>query len=384
VRRAFPPLVLVLGSVLVSLAAAEIALRVLGFSHASFWIPDKLTGSRLRPAAEGWSGREGGAHVKINSRGLRDREHEIPKPAGVYRIAVLGDSYAEALSVSVEQTFWWRLAQQLQSCAFASGRRVETVNFGVSGYGTADELLTLRHRAWEYSPDLVLLAFFPGNDVRNNSKRLELERRRPFFIVREGALALDASFTADPVFVESQRVAAKRASLQGLRLYQLLRKVKAPIAAAFAQAKDRAGPLGEPGLDENVLREPADAAWQDAWEVTERLLLEMRDEVRSRGARFVVAVLSNPGAVHPDAEARQRHAEFLRVPDLLYPDRRVREFSERNAIEVILLAPDMQRHADATGAYLHGFENTRLGVGHWNEAGHAFAARLIAARLCPA
>jgi hypothetical protein len=46
VRRAFPPLVLVLGSVLVSLAAAEIALRVLGFSHASVWIPDQLTGSR--------------------------------------------------------------------------------------------------------------------------------------------------------------------------------------------------------------------------------------------------------------------------------------------------------------------------------------------------
>lgn len=383
-KRAFPTLVLVLGSVLVSLAVAEIALRVLGFSYASFWIPDELTGSRLRPASEGWSGREGGAHVKINSRGLRDREHAIPKPPGVYRIAVLGDSYAEALSVSVEQTFWWRLAQGLQSCAFAPGMSIEAVNFGVSGYGTADELLTLRHRAWEYSPDLVLLAFFPGNDVRNNSRRLELDTRRPFFVVREGDLALDTSFTADPVFVRSQQVAVERAALQGLRLYQLLRKVKAPIAAAFAETKDHAAPLGEPGLDENVLREPADAAWREAWDVTERLLLAMRDEVRGRGARFVVAVLSNPGAVHPDAEARRRYAGFLRVPDLLYPDRRVREFGERNAIEVIVLAPDMQRHADATGAYLHGFQNTRLGVGHWNEAGHAFAARLIAARLCPA
>jgi hypothetical protein len=32
--------------------------------------------------------------------------------------------------------------------------------------------------------------------------------------------------------------------------------------------------------------------------------------------------------------------------------------------------------------FLHGFPNTRPGFGHWNEAGHALAARLIAARLC--
>ena len=43
----------------------------------------------------------------------------------------------------------------------------------------------------------------------------------------------------------------------------------------------------------------------------------------------------------------------------------------------------MQRRADATGAYLYGFRNTRLGFGHWNEAGHALGAELIARHLCP-
>ena len=30
----------------------------------------------------------------------------------------------------------------------------------------------------------------------------------------------------------------------------------------------------------------------------------------------------------------------------------------------------------------HGFANTKPGFGHWNEAGHALAAELIASQLC--
>ena len=31
--------------------------------------------------------------------------------------------------------------------------------------------------------------------------------------------------------------------------------------------------------------------------------------------------------------------------------------------------------------YLHGFTNTRMGSGHWNEAGHALAAELLGKTL---
>lgn len=67
-------------------------------------------------------------------------------------------------------------------------------------------------------------------------------------------------------------------------------------------------PLLEPGLDENVLREPADPAWREAWTLTEKLLVAMHDETRAKGARFVLAVLSSASAVHPDAGLRRRYA----------------------------------------------------------------------------
>ncbi len=383
---------LALGSLLLSAVAGEVALRATGFSFPSFWQHDERTGSRLRPGAEGRSPVEGVAYVKVNSRGLRDREHALPKPPGVYRIAVLGDSYAEALQVGLEETFWWLLARRLESCGFRPGMRIEAVNFGVSGYGTAQQLVTLRHRAWEYAPDMVLLAFFPGNDVRNNSKALEREGERPFFQLRDGALVLDDSFTTDPSFVDSWRIGRQREPLYDLRLYQLLRKVRAgrmelrhnaPIAVAVAEGGKPALSLAEPGLDENVLREPADAAWRDAWAVTEELLVAAREETSARNARFLVAVLSNAGAVYPDPAVRQRYAEFLGVGDLLYPERRLRQLGERRGVEVVTLTEDMQRYADATRTYLHGFANTRLGFGHWNRDGHALGAELIARRLCP-
>jgi hypothetical protein len=111
-------------------------------------------------------------------------------------------------------------------------------------------------------------------------------------------------------------------------------------------------------------------------------VVAMQRESGAHGARFVVAVLSNAGAVYPDPAVRRRYAEFLGVNDLLYPERRLRELGERRGIEVVTLTEDMQRYADATRTYLHGFANTRLGFGHWNQAGHALGAELIARRLC--
>jgi hypothetical protein len=375
-------------SIAVALAIGECVLRLAGFSYPNFWQPDPLTGSALRPGMEGWQRDEGRAYVRISTQGLRDREHALQKPAGVYRIAVLGDSYAEAMQVEMERAFWSLLPKRLESCGFAGGRKIETVNFGVSGYGTANELLTLRTRVWPYAPDMVLLAFFPGNDVRNNSKSLETEKFWPFFSLKDGRLLLDTSFGEDPEFKEKQRIAAHRALLQQSRVYQLLRRVRAgniaqhfhnaPVAAALASGVK----LTEPGLDEQVFHEPADEKWREAWEITDRLVLAANEETRSHAARFVLAVLSTPGTVYPDPQMRARYAESLGVKSLFYPEERLQRLGEHDGFDVLALAPAMQRAADEKHVFLHGFENTRPGFGHWNEAGHALAADLIAGALC--
>src|SRR6185312_5027415 len=130
-----------------------------------------------------------------------------------------------------------------------------------------------------------------------------------------------------------------------------------------------------------IYREPTDPAWRSAWELTERIVLTMSEEVARRGATFAVVTLTNGAQVHPDPSVVERVRERLGVPDLDYPDRRLRELGERGGFGVLTLAPPFRRFAESNHVFLHGFE-PNLGAGHWNEQGHKLAGQLIASWLC--
>ena len=192
-RRISARVLFVFVSLVVAVGACEIALRVARFSYPLFHMPDDETGSRPRPGADGWYVLEGRAHVKVNRDGLRDVDHERLKPVNTVRIVILGDSYAEALQIPIESTFWAILGRELAACRAFGDRMVEVINFGVSGYSTTQELLALRSRGWSYDPDIVLLAFLTGNDISDNSKALSENlsgmNPRPFFVRIQDNLA---------------------------------------------------------------------------------------------------------------------------------------------------------------------------------------------------
>src|SRR5207244_3784662 len=77
----------------------------------------------------------------------------------------------EAMHVPLDVSFARLLEQHLNTGG--AEQRVEVVSAGVSGYGTASELLYFEREGKRYQPDLVVLAFYPGNDVKNNSPTLE-------------------------------------------------------------------------------------------------------------------------------------------------------------------------------------------------------------------
>src|SRR5262249_1078653 len=46
------------------------------------------------------------------------------------------------------------------------------------------------------------------------------------------------------------------------------------------------------------------------------------------------------------------------------------------------LARPMQAYSESHHVYLHGFPNTTLGHGHWNQIGHQVAGQLLASKVC--
>jgi hypothetical protein len=289
---------------------------------------------------------------------------------------LLGDSYIEAFEVPFEKTVGEVLETRLSAL---HGTPVEVLNFGQGGYGTTQELLTLQHDVWKYSPDLVLLAVTTGNDISDNYRPLKGSDYVPYHVFRGTELVLDSSFRRSSEYLS--RAAWTRQLLgvvQHSRLAQLLNRVRHTRRKSERQRENAGGAPGdEPGLRDEVQLPPTTPDWREAWRVTEGILRLMRDECRKEGTPFALVTLTRGIQVTP---VRERKEEFLRqlgAKDLYYPERRLAEFGKREGIPVLNLAPDMAQQAEERQVYFHAYHDS-LGIGHWNEAGHVAAAELIA------
>jgi hypothetical protein len=97
-----------------------------------------------------------GRPYRINRAGYRDDDHDPAKPAGTYRILVLGDSFAFGQGVPEEQTWTRRLPAEI---AKRGGGTVEVINAGRMGLNTVNELNELKRYGLAYEPDLVVVSF---------------------------------------------------------------------------------------------------------------------------------------------------------------------------------------------------------------------------------
>lgn len=395
-------ILLIVLSLLCGVLLAELILRVLGITYPRFHRVDEHLGVALRPGARGWWVKEGKAFIEINSAGLRDREHSKDKAPNNIRIAVLGDSFAEALAVPMADTFWAVMERQLRGCDALNGRDAEVINFGVAGYGTGQELLTLRRRVWDYSPEIIVLAFFSGNDVRDNSLILEGSTTKPYFFLENSNLVLDNSFQLSilpdvrrqqsmfyklyhtigdysrllELFHEARGVFKKRAKM----LPEEPEKTRIKAVHELPDPYESYDVFDDPGIDKWVFFEPVEQAWREAWEITERSMAQIWNEVWQNSAGFLVVTLTTGVQVHPDRTVRQAFMDHLGVTDLDYPDERIKALGAREGFPVLTLAPAFRQHAERHRVFLHGFDGK--GRGHWNSEGHRLAGELIAQKLC--
>ncbi len=383
----------------VPLGVLEAYLRLTG-AGGGFYQPDPILGAWHIPNRTGrWRKACFDVPIRINSHGLRDVEHRLEKPSGTVRIAVLGDSIAEALQVPLGASFPRRLEAILN--ASGSGSAAEVINFGMSGYGTDQMYLSLKTRAAAYRPDVVVLVFTVGNDVRNNYPALERRMSsypKPFF-------RLDAGGHLVPIPFEVGTASAAgllgkiKAVLRHFRTYDFLVEwvhsnpsVLSLLAKAGAVHGVPAPPqpeiaVAEPGraldlahLDWGVyLREP-DAGWAEAWRVTEALIHATRDEAERMGTRLVLVSIPSPlELATPEAVVKSWPAYAPERYDLAGPRRRLARLAEAEGFDHVSMFEPFAEDLRAPGGKL---EDLFFSCdGHLTPRAHQLVAKGIAERL---
>ena len=157
-------------TVLVFAGALEVALRVIFARSLDFGMEMwKYAAELKRPVADpklsfvhvpNRSALLMGVQVSINSRGLRDHEYSPAKPAGVYRIVMLGDSTTLGWGVPLDQTVAKILERELNRAGVPGYRRIEVINAGVGNYGTVQEVEHYKIYDRALHPDLLILQYF--------------------------------------------------------------------------------------------------------------------------------------------------------------------------------------------------------------------------------
>ena len=114
-----------------------------------------------------------------------------------------------------------------------------------------------------------------------------------------------------------------------------------------------------------------------------RSTVRRNKDILDRKRSFLVVTLSNGIQVDPQTERTNAFIQQRGILNEFTPDYRVRGFGLKHFIDVLLLAPSLQKIARERKIYLHGFGHD-LGRGHWNQNGHRAAGEIIAAYLCNA
>jgi lysophospholipase L1-like esterase len=309
--------------------------------------------------------------VSINRWGMRDRDRSLEKPAGEFRIAMLGDSAVEAVHVKPEQVVNIRMEKLLHDQGY---RNVEVMNFAVEGIGTTQELLLYKEKVRQFHPDLVLL-MFSTNDVFNNSSTLQPkvygihDWYAPYY-----DLAPDGSLVFKPV--ERRHFNKLRSFLEAhsVLCYYLERgwlQVSIPLYKW----------QGLPLFFGTYSEDPLDNEWKQAWQVTEKVLEMTRDTVTADGAKFVVIPWPDDTAIDPDWRQRMT-AQFGHVPSAFNPSKpeeRLKEIADGARIPLIFITPYMIEYRDQHHLQWPYFSFTC--DTHYTAVGHEVSAEGIVKNL---
>jgi hypothetical protein len=329
--------------------------------------------------------------IAINSKGWRDVEHDYIKPAGTFRIVILGDSHMEAKSVDLEEAFCRQLEHLIQKSELL-GKKIEVINLGMSGYGTLQEYLAFVEEGKRYNPDLVLLAFFAYNDLQDNSYSLMKAisgnsddaftvHSRPFLKTPYGKKweVLFPDYERTLAGIERQNAQrADRPWWEKTVLYTFYTDTNKRLAPRWGSNFPR-----DPYLLWGMYLCVETQKYRKAWKITERILVRLDNAVQKAGAQLLVFTV--PALFETDKAKMKKLSKHIRkslkhsnkTADFCFEtapaNLRLKKILKRHKITYIDLLPIFRQAVREEGCDLFRTIKDK----HWNPEGHTLAAREV-------
>jgi lysophospholipase L1-like esterase len=319
--------------------------------------------------------------VRCNSQGLRDSEKRFAKPPGIRRIVVLGDSFMWGYGVENEEMF----SAVLQDLISGS----ETVNFGVNGYSTVQELVRLEIEGLRYEPDVTVLVFV-WNDLEDNFD--DKHGGRPVAVLEEDNSLRIANRPVrrhwkSPLkqwfrhhshlfrFGEYNIELLKLKFRDNQRADLSIPKIPAP-GVAFAAENDKKTARMKFSMTD--IYAPPGPEIDFAWKAIELLLGRIKQLATKEGGRLVVVYAASLEAVDRGIFAKLIR-KFGQDPDSMAfnwdrPSNRLGEVCAALDIPYVNLNPVFRQQFKKTELFLK--KNP-----HWSMAGHRLAAQTVAEKI---
>jgi lysophospholipase L1-like esterase len=290
-------------------------------------------------------------HVKMNSEGFWDEEHEARKPPGVKRILFLGDSFTVGYGVPREKKFTETMKASLP-------KGFEVINLGMWGYSVDQELLVLESMGLKYAPDVVVVCLFLDDLFCTNLVSINdgIYIKPKFSLTWEGGLVLEN------VPVPNNRGRSFLLNLILTRFCDLQNRIE--VGWEF----DRRGWLSV--FDRAFVK-------RLQFSLALRLIYEMFFLSEENDARFLLVVIPFKDQLN-DTRAYESVGGYGGIPterlDLRLPQKVINRFCEKAGIPVLDLLNAFEKHDLPEELFFRSDL-------HWTAEGHRLAADEILSYL---
>ena len=329
--------------------------------------------SLLGQSVMGWGPFQEWVGFRLNSRSFRTYEYTEPGAPGGYRIMILGDSYTFACGGVAFRDMWHtKMSQHLNA---ASDRPIEVFALSVPATGTMFQLRLWQLEHERVDPDLVVVAFFVGNDLTDEQDKWVGEAQPPP-LVRWSMLARLARNAArirqadvDRTAVEEPEDEESHPKRGG---YELDKPAPERPVSEMSPERFITIQANRLFLHAHTQRKFFDEMVERSLAILERFALEARDS----GQEFAVLLIPEDFQVTEEVLTRSLERRRLKPDqvDVDLPQRVLGERLEALGIPVIDLLPGLRAAAAAEDLYWD------LNA-HWNPAGNHVAGKLSAELL---